>query len=405
MPDRIRFVSICFLTISGILLTVSFATADRGISNLGADYAGFYTAGWLLNHNPAPDLYNREIQDRTYHAVHPQRSADESLPFLHPPFVAVAFQPLACLSYAWSFAVWLLISLGLYLTGLFVTLRSMTLSSADRLTATLAALSFEPFVMDCWQGGQLSAVGFCSFALAAALDSSGRRFAAGLALGVCLYKPTLLVVILPVLVVARNWRTLAGVVVAGAVLSLMTLASVGWDGSLAFASKLLGFSRDVTASSPVVLKLWKYVDLNAFTQLLLGRGWIQRLLFVTLVVPPLAIILVRAWPMYQRDDHYRRLVWAAVLVGTPVVNFYVGIYDSVLAALGGLLAVDALWGAGRPFPKALPWWLGALYWSSWITQPLAMQCHVQAFTLVLVAFTVWISVRGFRAPLEEIKAT
>src|SRR5207237_842900 len=82
----------------------------------------------------------------------------ERLPYIHPPFVAFALRPLAQLPYAWSFAVWLLISAGLYVTGLVLTVKHMgVLSRTDRVTACLLALSFEPFIMDCWLGGQLAA--------------------------------------------------------------------------------------------------------------------------------------------------------------------------------------------------------------------------------------------------------
>lgn len=401
MAGRLRFVSIFILAFSAILLAVSFATSDRGGptcfgNDLGADYAGFYTAGWILNHKSAPDLYDREIQDRLHHELHPRRRVQESLPFHHPPFVAVALRPLAWLPYTWSFAVWLLISLGLYVTGLYVVLRSTTLSSVDRVTAFLAALSFEPFVMECWQGGQLSAVGFCSIAVAAALDLSARRFASGLVLGICLYKPTLLVVIIPVLVVVRSWRTLFGILVTGAVLALVTLAAVGWEGSAACVDKLLAYSRDVTESTAAFLRIWKYVDLNAFTRLLVGPGLLQKLLLLGLALPVLAGLLLRARRSNREDGRYRRLIWAAALAGTPLLNVYVPMYDSVVVAIGGLLAVDALTGAGQVVTRPLQWWLGAVYLSAWITQPVARQFHIQVFTLALLGLTVWICVRGFR---------
>jgi len=396
VSNRLRFISAAILAVSIALMAVSFSTSSGGGrtyfgSYLGADHAGFYTAGWMLNHGMAGSLYDRDVQDRVHHQLHPDLDERETLPFLHPPFVAAAFQPFAELPYVWSFALWLPISLGLYLAGILVTLRSSALSPADRFTALLAALSFEPFVMECWQGGQLSVVAFFCIAVALALEQSGWRFASGLALGLCFYKPTFLALILPVLIVARRWRTLLGVAATGGILALVTLACVGWDGSMAFIDKLLGFSRDATGASPLALKTWKYVDLNAFTRLLLGSpGMAQKLLFLASALPALTLVLYRAWSLDRHDERYRRLVWAAVLIATPVVNLYVGIYDSVLAALGALLLVDALRREGAALTPAVRCWLGALYLTPWITQPVAKLVGVQLFTLVLLGVVVWI---------------
>src|SRR5437763_12599852 len=90
-----------------------------------------------------------------------------------------------------------------------------SLPSADRSLILLLALAFEPFIMECWLGGQLSAFGFFCVALALRLDLAGRPFRSGLVLGLCFYKPTLLVLLLPMLVVGRRFRTLAGMAATG----------------------------------------------------------------------------------------------------------------------------------------------------------------------------------------------
>ncbi|MCE9532213.1 MAG: DUF2029 domain-containing protein [Planctomycetes bacterium] len=182
MQARLRFISVAIILVSAAMLIVSFATAEGGGrtrfgNDLGADHAGFYTAGWMLNHHRGVDLYDNDFQDRIHHQLHPHLEPEKTLPYLHPPFVAVAFRPFAMLPYSWSFAIWLFVSLALYLLGVLVALRSTSLTSQERLTAMLAALAFEPFVMECWQGGQLSALGFCCFSIAVSLDLAGKRFA------------------------------------------------------------------------------------------------------------------------------------------------------------------------------------------------------------------------------------
>ena len=100
MLARARFIAQAVLVVGLALLIVSFATSEGGGrtrlgNDLGADYAGFHTAGYILNHYPPEALYDAEIQDRVHHELHPHLARETTLPFVHPPFVAVMFQPLA----------------------------------------------------------------------------------------------------------------------------------------------------------------------------------------------------------------------------------------------------------------------------------------------------------------------
>ncbi len=397
---RIRFVATAILIVAFVLLGVSFASAPDGGRTpfgplLGVDFTGFYTAGYILNHYPPAQLYDATFQDEVYHQVHPAVRVDETMPFVHPPFVAWAFRPLARLPYPWAFAVWLPISLGLYVLGLLLTLRSVSLPASDRVTALLLGLSFQPFVLETWLGGQLAAVGFCCLAAGIALDRRGRPLLAGLVLGLCFYKPTLLLVALPVLLAGRRFWTLAGIARSGLALAGLTLTVVGWEGTLAFVRVLTGFAHTATGTSQIELKLWKYVDLNNAATLLLGVSWAQRLVFAVLALPPLAWLLLCAWRSDWSNPRRLTLLWASVALAALVVNVYVGVYDSVLAVLGALLLVDALGCTGATMPSRLRYGLAALYVVPWFSQPLGKYGHVQLFTLVLLGLT-WYSLSQVR---------
>jgi len=395
MQIRLRFISLAVLVVSILMLAISFATARDGGrtrfgSDLGADHVGFYTAGWILNHHRAVDLYDNPFQDQVHHQLHPHLEPETTLPYVHPPFVAVAFRPFACLPYAWSFALWLVVCFAFYLAGALVLLRTTAFTPSERWTALLAMLAFEPFVLECWQGGQLSAVGFCFIAIGVALDLTNRRFQSGLSLGLCLYKPTLLIVIVPFLFATRRWRTLVGLTVTGVSLALLSVVSVGWDGTMAFVHQLLGFSKQATSTSQLEFKTWKYVDLNAFTRLLTGGpGTIQQILFVTMALPALGYILIRSRQNDGQLPGRTRLMWASVLLATPVINLYVGMYDSVLAALGAILLIDGCRRGEAARERWIVWTVGALYVTPWVTQPAAQAIHVQAFTLILLGAGLW----------------
>jgi hypothetical protein len=390
---RVLFVSAAVLVMSLALLAVSFATAERGQTvfgpPLGADYAGFYAAAMLLNTTPPDRLYDFTLQDAIYHEVLPDDPGH--LPYLHPPFVALTLRPLARLPYAWSFGAWLVVSAGLYLAGLILTLKRLRFAPADRPLILLLALSFEPFIMECWMGGQLSAVGFFCVALAYYWLETGRPTAAGAALGLCLYKPTLLVLLLPMLVLARRWRPLAGFALAGLGLAGVSVAAVGWRACLDYAGLLLGFARTTGGSGGAVLPASKYVDLNSFFRMLCGgpSPFTRALMLLTLAVP-LGCLAVGWWRVGRGGGPCRRVLWAATLTWTLVANLYVGAYDSILVVLAALLTADALYQPGEgaaPFRSpTLPAFLLLLYLVPWVSQHLARATGLQLSTLILLAF-------------------
>ena len=72
------------------------------------------------------------------------------------------------------------------------------------------ALSYAPFVVDTAASGQLSAVSFFALLMVLREDDLDHRLRRGLALSACLFKPTLPVLLLPMVLVTRRWRTFFG---------------------------------------------------------------------------------------------------------------------------------------------------------------------------------------------------
>jgi hypothetical protein len=397
-PARMRFISAGILVVALTLLILSFATAEGGITRfgppLGADFAGFYAAASILN-LPSPDdsgrLYDVELQDRIYHELLPKLADEKKLPYVHPPFVALAFRPLASLPYEWAFALWLVISAGMYLTGLVIVRRVILPSPEfDWTTAFLLCLAFQPFVMECWLGGQLSALGFLCYAMVVGLLHVEKRFLAGVALGFLLYKPTLLVLFVPMFVIGRRIRTLAGLACSGLVLALVSLIGAGSHNTREFVGVLTNFAQAAAGqgASHLELPLTKYVDLNSFSQLLLGGSSEFRWPLVGVLALIALIPLARVWLPSADSSRRPQAIWAATLVATLVINMYVGIYDTILVCLAALLFV-----ASGPNPcsgyrltPARRTLFVALFIVPWITQPIARASHIQIYTVALYLF-------------------
>ena len=400
----LRFVSLTVLMMSGVMLGVSLWTWDgsRTIFGpaLGADFTCFYMAGTILNGDSPERLYDLELQNRLYHRLLPGAPAEERLPYVNPPFFTLLFGPLAALPYLWAYLAWLGMSVALFLASFVLTVqKTPTFTAGDRLTALLLCLSFQPLVLECWLAGQSSAFGLLCLTAALRWEQCDRPLACGLALSVCLYKPTLLVLLLPMLTVAGRWRILLGFGFGSTALLGLSLFAVGWRACVDYGLLLFHFTKASSGGS-TVLPDWKYVDLVSFVRLLEGRlsplGWTALLATAVAVLYPQAVAWRRIYASGDRTGGSpigRRpaavLVWSSTITWTMVLNLHLGIYDTVLVLPGLLLTADVLRSAAHPgqppFPPAFKRLLILLYITPWFSQLLAMRLGLQLDTLVLAA--------------------
>ncbi len=407
-PPYLWLVSVAVLVIGVVMLVVSFVTSDRGRTYfgppLGNDFAGFLVAAQILDHGQAAQLYDRDLHDQLYHELLPNLPPGDSIPYVHPPFVAGVLRPLTRVPYEAAVAIWLIISASLYGGGVWLLLHSLPdLRREHAGIVLLTALSFEPFLMECWLGGQLSAVGFFSYALAWFTLSRQRPTVAGIALGLSFYKPTLLLLMLPLLVIGRCWRLLLGMTITGIVLAGMSLAFVGWEVSVGYLDVLLSF-RKSTSGGGLGIVTWKYVDLNNTLRLLCGgKSSALTVVFLIFSLVPFGALAKSWWRWPTLSADHRQWLWAATLAWLPILNLYVGIYDSIFVVQGALLAADALLRERRSetplTSSAFAYWALAIAGSAWFSQSLARVSGVQSYTLAMIGLGVCLLRRSSLNPL------
>ncbi len=401
---EIKVACASILLVSLVVAGLSVGYGFRGVSvfghELGGDFLQFYVEGKILNDHPHEQLYDLQLQQRLQHDLRQRWDPDLVLAYANAPWLAILFQPIARLPYIWAYILWLAISAALYIGGLVLIWPRG--EPFDRLqgTALLISLSFFPFAFECWFGGQLSVIGFFALAWCIRLQRLDRFFASGAALALCTYKPTLLLLVLPMLAIGRRFRTLLGFLVAALVLGWISLLTIGVSGCAAYIQTLRLYGRIVASDYGSTQQLSKYIDLNAFLRLLFGGpSPIAAAIFV--VVGGTALVyLAAAWwrsdPRNRVSDHF---LWAMTIASTLVLNAYVPIYDSVLVVLSAVLMAGALYGAdqGSPGKRNLQRFqvsLMALYLTAFVTQYLARLVHVQLLTLNAaalgaMAFRLW----------------
>jgi hypothetical protein len=280
------------------------------------------------------------------------------------------------------------ISLLLYLAGLaIISARFFPVEPLKRSLIFCLALSFYPFVMATMFNGHLSAIGFLALAVAFREDDLHRPFLSGLALSAsaCLYKPTFLVLLLPMLFITRRYKTLLGFASGALALAAFSIATEGtrvWSGYLDLVLYFRHVSTEVSA--PFILRFWKYADLKAFSILFPGGRSRQGLTILLGFAGWAAFSLFRLWrKSVGKGRASTTLVWATTLTWTILLNTYYPMHDCIVVVLSIVATTAVLKDAGFSRQLAVLWLL--ILASSWITERIAEATGVQIITVLFAA--------------------
>jgi len=239
-PQRMRLAAILSGAATVLVLGYLFATASGTVDHLGrplgTDFSNVWTAGRMVLNDRAAEAWEWGAHYRVQQQVH-----GNDVPFYGwhypPPFLLLA-SLLALLPYVPALLLWQATTLAAVL----LLLRKV-LPGRRAMVFGLAA----PVVLVCLSHGHN---GF----LTAALLGSGlllldrRPVVAGLLLGCLVYKPQFAIVIPPLLLVACNWRAIAGAALSAGVLTGATLLLWGLPVWQAFIDSL-PLTREVVMES------------------------------------------------------------------------------------------------------------------------------------------------------------
>ena len=368
-------------------LWVQFKTGSGSIRKFDSDFVYFYGIGHLLNEYPAVNLYDYNLQQKIFNQIYPAHEAFYG-PSPYPPYVALFFRPFARVSFESAYLLWMGISLALYVAGIAATVKAVF--PRERLKISLIfcfALAFYPFVFGTLLNGQLASVAVFSIGLAIFQERHSNPFCSGLALSILAYKPTLLFLLLPMLLLTRRFKMLFGFMCGTVILTVVATAFTGIQIWPAYAHMLAQFGHSTGLRSQSALQLWKYIDFVSLSYAIPGgrsRGGVAILICLTSTIAAgLAVLL---WKSVAGGRSARYLAWAATLTWTLIVNVYVPIYDSVLVTIAVVLTLGAL--------KDLEWsvatrWITfvslLIFAVSWKTEDLAKSHGIQLLSIFLAA--------------------
>ena len=336
----------------GVLLQCGIAWELRANINAGyPDFRNFYTAGKIVAAGQGDLLYDRALQAKVQKTfVAPSIRGDFNfLPYIHPPFEAIAYGLLARMPYATAFwTLWVCNLLLAYACVLILRPQIPYLHEAFGLVLLGTSL-FKPLMTAAIQGQDSILMLFLVIACYLGLVHR-RPGLAGIALGFACFKPQqcLLFLLLVLVISERRWRVLAGF--AGSAASLVVAAAVGvsWKATVGYPAAVRVFTslydevKDGARSMPNVRGLT--------LSLLQGRVPHQTITAVIAVIST-AILLATIWILYRSSHAELPLRFAALVTCVLVVSFYGYSHDFTPLLLPILLVWNFLAREGLGTPQ------------------------------------------------------
>jgi hypothetical protein len=370
---------------------------DRAGRFKGTDYIYFYVMGSLISDGRADALYDPDA-----HLAEGRRRIDPQLNLYAPysnygPQVAAAFAPLSRLAFGKSLAIFLVLTAFAYAASVWLVWRlSAALHPYGILVAILAAGA--PAFFTLIRYAQLSGLSLLLLSLALAALVRGRRFLAGVFIGFMVFKPQLGVVIGLVMILAGEWRIVAGAAVAGSAELAGAWLAGGSHVMRQYVDVLVRLARD-----PSLVQIYpgEVHSLRGFAHLLIGSPVL--LSVVTTAALVTAVWLgVRTW----KSGMPLTVKWGLLVVLTVLGSPHLLTYDLILLTIPLLVFAD--WAVAHGEDPQQPWiarlllFLYLAPFSSNLVRLVPIQLSVVVMA-VLVAMLASISWRS--APLATPGAT
>ena len=247
---------------------------------------------------------------------------------------------------------------------------------AHRWTIVILAIAF-PGLFHLFAWGQTSGLALLCFTLAFLALENDRPLLAGLAIGSLIFKPQLGLAAAVVFVFARQWK-----VVAGAVMAAVLQLSVAW---MHYGSEIMrNYWHTLTHVEEVLPllepRLYQTHSLRSFWSLLLP--W-PRVAFALYAISALAVLLfaIRVW----KSGSPLSLRYSALLLATVLISPHLTVYDLIILAPAFLLLGD--WALSHGDDESAPLLQQLLYfcYPLFLIGPLARMTHVQLSVVAMAA--------------------
>ncbi len=354
------------------------------------DFATFYTAGKILQRGDATHLYDAKVQHAIQEEFIPISVSKRGtmLPYIHPPFEALLFLPLAGFSYAMAYLIWLAINLALlfsipyWLFHFFPALNAM-----PRYVWFFAIFGFFP-IFRALQQGQDTILLLVFYCAAYATMRQGKDVYAGGLLGLGLLKFHLVLPFAAALIFSHRKRFFAGFLPVAFILGVISVGLAGASGVLAYPKFVWEMEH---SKSYAWVNLSNTLNLRGLLYEMLPAG--SRLQAIALTVLSVGILGAASWFWRQTDDlgpgedrarFPLDLAFAVSVIATVLVSYHTFVHDWTILLLPIFLLSEMLL-SGRSLSPRVRFPVGVCLFAMFFS-PMYLLCAFRFQRLEVVAY-------------------
>jgi hypothetical protein len=309
-----------------------------------ADFRQLYTAGYMVRTGHARELYDYNSQ------LHFQNQlvsrGDIPLPFIRPAYQALLFVPFSRLGYRAAYFAFL--AFNLILLGISFRLLRPGMRNLAKIYSWLPAamfLGYLPIAAALMQG-QDSVLLLTLLVWGAVLLGRGREMAAGVLVGLGLFKFQIVLPIALLFLLWRRWRFSAGFAFSAIGTGAISLWLVGIVAAKIYLRSLLAMGAGLAARADLLrypIPVEAMANLRGLIFGLAGNHlshfWIQA---VTSLASAIVLGLVAAWRFKERGGGS---ALAVAITASAVVSYYLLIHDLSILLIPIVVTLDRFIGA------------------------------------------------------------
>ena len=271
---------LCALVVFNFLL---FAGVSSKYGVIRGDYLAFWGVGKIADEQGYSQIYDLDhlenVQFRELERMGVISKTGDSpvtanpVPYLS--FFVIPFQFLSRVGLVQSYWMWTVFN-HIVLVGylLFLIRRLESTEACDNhLNLLILMLISYPVLMNLFTGQvEVFLVVFAGEFIRNAINKN--PIYSGLWLSGLLLKPQLLILIIPAILILRNWKVLIGFIVSSGVILITSFLLSGITGMKALFNLLTKYSSGITSSAPEAMINWRMVGLNLNHLTNTSLGWV-----------------------------------------------------------------------------------------------------------------------------------
>ncbi len=371
----------CSLLVTTALAGAALFRIATNAYGATGDFLSFYVAGHMVRTGRGADLYDPIVQETLQRAQYPG-GFEDAIGYPLPVFAAWIFAPFSALPFTAAFFLWMTLNAALLCGLAWLLARHLQAVSALPRRVFVATFALSIPAVTAIIFGQVDLIVFAGLFGGYLLLRDGRPYAAGAALAAVLLKPHFLGGVVLMLVVWREWRTLAAL--CGIALPLLTLPALltsqaALAGNLSYIGKYPGDA----AATEISINADKMSNWRGFVVSATGQGdawlWLPGLAVIAVVA---LVLAMRAWRRGPGDGAAFDQSWALAVILPLLTSPHLHTQSLVLLFLPLAIAMRRLAEAPRSD------WTSATRWTLLLFSALFVCWMATAMGLALLAFVV-----------------